>query len=139
MFGYATDETEEYMPLTIVLAHKLNAAMAVARKTNRLPWLRPDSKTPVTIEYRKEGGATVPLRVDTIVISTQHAEEISTEELRKEIKEKIIKEVVPAHLLDDRTIYHVSSTQLLMNYFNNNPRSNPPVALSSVDLKVTLV
>lgn len=107
MFGYATDETEEYMPLTIMLAHKLNAAMAAARRSGALPWLRPDSKTQVTIEYKKEGGATIPLRVDTIVISTQHAEEISTEELRKEIKEKIIKNVIPAKLLDDRTIYHV--------------------------------
>ena len=110
MFGYATDETEEYMPLTIMLAHKLNAAMATARRSGALGWLRPDSKTQVTIEYKKEGGATIPLRVDTIVISTQHADSISTEELRKEILEKIIKKVIPAKLLDDRTIYHVSDS-----------------------------
>ena len=108
MFGYATDETEEFMPLTVMLAHKLNAAMAVARRSGALPWLRPDSKTQVTVEYKKDGGAMIPLRVDTIVVSTQHAEEITTEELRKEIKEKIIKQVIPAHLLDDRTVYHVS-------------------------------
>lgn len=107
MFGYATDETEEYMPLTIMLAHKLNAAMAEARRSGLLPWLRPDSKTQVTVEYKKDGGATIPLRVDTIVISTQHAESISTEDLRKEIMEKIIKSVIPPKLLDDRTIYHV--------------------------------
>ncbi|KAF8743626.1 hypothetical protein AX14_001685 [Amanita brunnescens Koide BX004] len=107
MFGYATDETEEYMPLSIVLAHKLNRAMAVARRSGALAWLRPDSKTQVTVEYKKEGGATIPLRVDTIVISTQHAEEISTEELRKEILQKIVKQVIPAHLLDDRTVYHI--------------------------------
>jgi len=107
MFGYATDETEEYMPLTIVLAHKLNKAMAVARRSGALSWLRPDSKTQVTVEYKKEGGATIPLRVDTIVISAQHADEISTEELRKEILQKIVKQVIPAHLLDDRTVYHV--------------------------------
>lgn len=107
MFGYATDETEEYMPLTIMLAHKLNAAMAAARRSGALPWLRPDSKTQVTVEYKKDGGATIPLRVDTIVISTQHAEEISTEKLREEIKEKIIKKVIPSNLLDDRTVYHV--------------------------------
>ena len=107
MFGYATDETPEYMPLTIVLAHKLNAAMAAARRSGELGWLRPDSKTQVTVEYKKDGGATIPLRVDTIVVSTQHAEEISTEELRKEILEKIIKKVIPANLLDDRTIYHI--------------------------------
>jgi len=108
MFGYATDETEDYMPLTIMLAHKLNAAMAAARRSGELAWLRPDSKTQVTIEYKKDGGATIPLRVDTIVISTQHAEEISTEDLRKEIKEKIVKRVIPAHLLDESTVYHVS-------------------------------
>jgi len=107
MFGYATDETPEYMPLTITLAHKLNAALAAARRNGVLPWLRPDSKTQVTVEYKKDGGATIPLRVDTIVISTQHAEEISTEELRKEILEKIIKQVIPKNLLDDRTIYHI--------------------------------
>jgi S-adenosylmethionine synthetase len=109
MFGYATDETEEYMPLSIMLAHKLNAAMAVARRSGALPWLRPDSKTQVTVEYKKDGGATIPLRVDTIVISTQHAEEISTADLRKELLEKVVKQVIPAKLLDDRTIYHVST------------------------------
>jgi len=107
MFGYATDETPELMPLTIMLAHKLNAALAAARRSGLLAWLRPDSKTQVTVEYKKDGGATVPLRVDTVVISTQHAEEISTEELRKEILEKIIKKVIPKNLLDDRTIYHI--------------------------------
>ncbi|KAF9532180.1 S-adenosylmethionine synthetase [Crepidotus variabilis] len=107
MFGYATDETEEYMPLTIMLAHKLNAAMAKARRSGELSWLRPDSKTQVTIEYKKEGGATIPLRVDTIVISTQHSEDITTEELRKEILQKIVKQVIPAKLLDERTVYHI--------------------------------
>ncbi len=108
MFGYATDETEEYMPLTITLAHKLNAALAEARRSGELAWLRPDSKTQVTVEYKKDGGATIPLRVDTIVISTQHSEEISTENLRKEILEKIVKKVIPADLLDNNTVYHVS-------------------------------
>jgi S-adenosylmethionine synthetase len=112
MFGYATDETEELMPLTIMLAHKLNAAMALARRTGALPWLLPDSKTQVTIEYKKDGGATIPLRVHTVVISTQHAESISTEKLREEILEKIIKKVIPANLLDKRTIYHVRAINL---------------------------
>jgi len=107
MFGYATDETEECMPLTIILAHKLNRALAAARRSGELPWLRPDSKTQVTVEYKKDGGATIPLRVDTVVVSTQHAEEISTEELRREILEKVIKQVIPANLLDERTIYHI--------------------------------
>ena len=85
----------------------LNAAMKEARNDGTLPWLRPDTKTQVTVEYKHDGGAVVPLRVDTVVVSAQHAETIGTDELRKEIKEKIIKKVIPAHLLDDRTVYHV--------------------------------
>jgi S-adenosylmethionine synthetase len=120
MFGYATDETEELMPLTIMLAHKLNAAMATARRAGVLPWLRPDSKTQVTIEYKKDGGATIPLRVHTVVVSTQHAEEISAEDLRKEILEKIVKQVIPSNLLDAKTVYHVrhfvfSGVRFLLN------------------------
>src|ERR1700712_940236 len=108
MFGYATDETPEYLPLTILLAHKLNSAMSDARRNGKLPWLRPDTKTQVTVEYSHDGGAVIPRRVDTVVVSAQHSETISTEELRKEILEKIIKEVIPANLLDDQTKYHVS-------------------------------
>jgi S-adenosylmethionine synthetase len=108
MFGYATDETPELLPLTIQLAHKLNSAMAEARRDGTLPWLRPDTKTQVTVEYQHDGGAVVPVRVDTIVVSAQHSEDISTAELRKEILHKIIKKVIPAKYLDDRTIYHVS-------------------------------
>ena len=107
MFGYATDETEEKMPMTLVLAHKLNAAMAVARRSGALGWLRADSKTQVTIQYKKDGGAMVPVRVDTVVVSTQHAEEITTEHLRSEIMSKIVKAVIPANLLDERTVYHI--------------------------------
>jgi S-adenosylmethionine synthetase len=96
------------MPKTIMLAHQLNAAMAAARRDGSMGWLRPDSKTQVTIEYKKDAdGAVIPLRVDTIVISTQHAEEITTEDLRKQIKEQIIKKVISADLLDERTVYHV--------------------------------
>ncbi|EPQ27651.1 uncharacterized protein PFL1_04789 [Pseudozyma flocculosa PF-1] len=107
MFGYATDETEELMPLTLMLSHKLNLAMSAARRDGTLGWLRPDSKTQVTVQYKKDGGATVPVRVDTVVISTQHAEEISTEDLRKEIMDKIVKKVIPANLLDAKTVYHI--------------------------------
>ena len=82
--------------------------MAAARRSGLLPWLLPDSKTQVTVEYKKDGGATIPLRVDTIVISTQHADSISTEELRKEIMTKIVGQVIPSHLLDEKTVYHVS-------------------------------
>ncbi|KAJ1025866.1 hypothetical protein NDA16_002492 [Ustilago loliicola] len=107
MFGYATDETPELMPLTLMLSHKLNLAMSAARRDGTLGWLRPDSKTQVTVEYKKDGGATIPLRVDTVVISTQHAKEISTEDLRSEIMEKIVKKVIPSNLLDNETIYHI--------------------------------
>ena len=111
MFGYATSETPELMPLTIVLAHKLNKALAVARRSEALPWLRPDTKTQVTIEYKRNGGAVIPLRVDTVVVSTQHSDDISTEDLRKEILEKIIKQVIPADLRDEHTVYHVSDNR----------------------------
>jgi S-adenosylmethionine synthetase len=107
MFGYATDETEELLPLTVILSHKLNSALADARRDGTLPWLRPDTKTQVTVEYINQGGAVIPQRVDTVVISTQHAEEISTEDLRKEIMEKIVKKVIPAKFIDEKTIYHI--------------------------------
>ena len=107
MFGYATDETPELLPLTVVLSHRLNTALAEARRDGSLPWLRPDTKTQVTIEYANDGGAVVPLRVDTIVISTQHSDDISTEDLRASIMENIVKKVIPANMLDDKTIYHI--------------------------------
>ena len=114
MFGYATDETPELLPLTIQLAHKLNRAMKDARNDGTLPWLRPDTKTQVTVEYAHDGGAVKPLRVDTVVVSAQHAETITTEQLRKEIKEKIIKKVIPANFLDDRTVYHIQPSGLFI-------------------------
>jgi S-adenosylmethionine synthetase len=83
MFGYATDETEECMPLTSVLSHGLNIQLSKLRNDGTLPWLRPDTKTQVTIEYKKDDGAVVPLRVHTVVISTQHAESISNAEMYK--------------------------------------------------------
>ncbi|XP_032409338.1 S-adenosylmethionine synthase [Xiphophorus hellerii] len=107
MFGYATDETEECMPLTIVLAHKLNAKMAELRRNSTVPWLRPDSKTQVTVHYDQKDGAVVPKRVHTIVISVQHDEGISLEEQQRVLKEKVIKAVVPAKYLDDKTVYHL--------------------------------
>ncbi|KAL2789037.1 S-adenosylmethionine synthetase [Aspergillus keveii] len=107
MFGYATDETPELLPLTILLSHKLNAAMKAARNDGSIPWLRPDTKTQVTIEYAHDNGAVKPQRVDTVVVSAQHSDDVSTEELRAVIKEKIIKKVIPAELLDDRTVYHI--------------------------------
>jgi len=107
MFGYASDESPELMPLTVVYSHKLNHAMASARRNGHLPWLLPDTKTQVTIEYKKDGGAVVPVRVDTIVVSTQHTDDISTEDIRKLIKSEIIDKVIPSHMLDERTVYHI--------------------------------
>lgn len=114
MFGYATDETPELLPLTLILSHKLNSAMKEARVSGFLPWLRPDTKTQVTVEYKHDGGAVVPLRVDTVVVSAQHSESISTEELRKEILEKIIKKVIPAKYLDEKTTYHIQPSGLFI-------------------------
>lgn len=107
MFGYATDETEECMPLTIVLAHKLNSKMAELRRDGTVPWLRPDSKTQVTVHYDQKDGAVIPKRVHTVVISVQHDDCISLEEQKKILLEKVIKAVVPAKYLDDKTIYHL--------------------------------
>jgi len=105
---YDFAETEELMPLTLMLSHKLNSKMAELRRSGELGWLRPDSKTQVTIEYEKAAnGAVKPLRVDTVVISTQHAEEISTEDLQKELMEKVVKKVIDAKYLDDKTVYHI--------------------------------
>ncbi|WP_302123544.1 methionine adenosyltransferase [Acidaminococcus fermentans] len=106
MFGYATDETPEYMPLPISLAHKLARRLAQVRKDGTLPYLRPDGKTQVTVEYEDDQ----PVRVDTIVVSAQHSPEITMEQLRKDILEQVIRPVVPASLLDDRTIYHINPT-----------------------------
>ena len=134
MFGYATDETEECMPLTIVLAHKLNAKMAELRRNGTLPWLRPDSKTQVrqgnitstrlcfnalniylimfclhqvTVQYRQDRGAMVPLRVHTVVVSVQHDEGIGLDQMRHCLKEQVVKDVIPSGYLDDNTIYHL--------------------------------
>ncbi|BAO37701.1 S-adenosylmethionine synthase [Kluyveromyces marxianus] len=107
MFGYATDETPEHLPLTILLAHKLNMAMADARRDGSLPWIRPDTKTQVTIEYKEDHGRWIPLRIDTIVISAQHAEEISTADLRQSLRTEIIDKVCPAEMLDENTKYYI--------------------------------
>ena len=89
MFGYATDETPELMPLTIMLAHKLNMRMGELRRSG-VDWLRADSKTQVTVEYNNDGGAMIPLRVHTIVISVQHAPEVNNETIRKTLREQVI-------------------------------------------------
>jgi S-adenosylmethionine synthetase len=99
-------ETDELMPLPITLAHKLTLRLAEARKTHELEWLRPDGKSQVTVEY--EGSR--PVRVDAVVVSTQHAETVPILELREAIREEVIRRVVPAALLDDRTKFHINPT-----------------------------
>jgi len=108
MFGYATDETEECMPLTVVLAHALNRKLAALRRDGTLWWARPDTKTQVTCEYRFDNGACVPIRVHTIVVSTQHSEKVSLEVLRQEIIDKVIKTTIPEQYLDDKTVSHIN-------------------------------
>jgi len=108
MFGYACDETEELMPLTHVLATKLGYRLTEVRKDGTCPWLRPDGKTQVTVEYKKEGGAVVPVRVHTILISTQHSPDVSNETIHKELMEHVIKPVVPEKYLDEQTIFHLN-------------------------------
>lgn len=106
MFGFACDETKEFMPLPISLAHKLAKRLSEVRKQNIISYLRPDGKVQVTVEYDDNE----PIRVDTIVISTQHKEEVDLETLKRDIKEKVISEVVPQKLLDEKTRYFINPT-----------------------------
>jgi S-adenosylmethionine synthetase len=108
MFGYATDETDECMPLTVVLAHQLNSKMAELRRSGVLAWARPDSKTQVTIEYRMLKGACIPLRVHTVVISVQHSDDVTQQHIQKDLMEKVVKAVIPAKYLDSQTIFHLN-------------------------------
>ncbi|WP_010233357.1 methionine adenosyltransferase [Clostridium arbusti] len=106
MFGFATNETPEYMPMPIALAHKLSRRLTEVRKNGKLAYLRPDGKTQVTVEYEDNK----PVRIDAIVISTQHSPEISHEDIEKDILENVIKPVVPAELLDENTKYFINPT-----------------------------
>ena len=106
MFGYAVNETEEYMPLPIVLAHKLARRLSFVRKNNIVNYLRPDGKTQVTIEYM-DGK---PVKVDAVVVSTQHDSEVDQETIRKDIIEHVIKPIIPAEFLTEDTIYYVNPT-----------------------------
>ena len=106
MFGYATNETEEYMPMAIMLAHKLTRKLTEVRKSGLLPYLRPDGKSQVTVEY--EDGKVK--RVDTVVVSTQHSEQISCEDLRRDVKKYVIETTIPKELLDEKTKYFINPT-----------------------------
>jgi S-adenosylmethionine synthetase len=107
MFGYATNETEELMPAPISFAHKLARRLTEVRKNGKLSYLRPDGKSQVTVEYDEQGK---PVRIDAVVISTQHAETIGTEELRADILKHVIQAVLPEKLLDENTKYHINPT-----------------------------
>ena len=106
MFGYACDETPEYMPLAISLAHKLTRALAQARKSGEIPYLRPDGKAQVTVEYDDDR----PVRIEAVVVSTQHAPEVTHEQIERDMLEKIIRPVVPASLLDQNTKFFINPT-----------------------------
>ncbi|HCK3638271.1 TPA: methionine adenosyltransferase [Enterococcus faecium] len=107
MFGFAVDETPELMPLPIALSHRLVRRLADLRKSNEFTYLRPDAKSQVTVEYDDQGQ---PERVDTIVISTQHDDAVDNETIRHDVIEKVVKEVIPAELLDDQTKYYINPT-----------------------------
>jgi len=108
MFGYATDETEELMPASHSIATQLGSRLTDVRKSGLLPYLRPDGKTQVTVECRNVGGAIVPQRIHTVVISTQHCPDVTNERLRADLFKEVIQPVIPAELLDDETIYHLN-------------------------------
>ncbi len=107
MFGFACNETPELMPMPISLAHKLTMRLSEVRKHGTLPYLRPDGKSQVTVEYDANHK---PVRVDAVVISTQHAETVGNDELRSDILKHVIQQVIPAHLLDEDTKYHINPT-----------------------------
>jgi S-adenosylmethionine synthetase len=107
MFGYATNETEEYMPTPIMLAHRLTRRLSELRKTEQLPYLRPDGKSQVTVEYTNGK----PLRVTTVVVSTQHSPDAELKDIREDMIEKVIKPMIPSNLLDEKkVVYHINPT-----------------------------
>lgn len=109
MFGYATDESPELMPLSHMFATKLGKRLTEVRKNGTLPWVRPDGKTQVTVLYKRDAsGFLVPQRVHTVVMSTQHSEDVTNEKIREDLMEHVIKHEIPEEYLDDNTIYHLN-------------------------------
>uniref|UniRef100_A0A914DU77 S-adenosylmethionine synthase n=1 Tax=Acrobeloides nanus TaxID=290746 RepID=A0A914DU77_9BILA len=108
MFGYATDETEEAMPLSLLLAHQLMNRLHTLRRNGILDWALPDSKSQVTVEYKLDNGACIPLRVHTVVISSQHKPSVTLEQLRADLKKHVIQEVIPGNLFDDNTLFYLN-------------------------------
>mgnify|MGYP000534356986 CR=1 FL=1 len=107
MFGYASNETEEYMPYPINMAHKLARQLTKVRKDGTLPYLRPDGKTQVTVEYNEEGK---PIRIDAVVCSTQHDPEVTQEQIHEDIKKYVFDKIIPADMVDDETKYFINPT-----------------------------
>ena len=107
MFGYATNETEEYMPYGVALAHKLARRLAQVRKDGTLPYLRPDGKTQVSVEYSPDG---IPVRLEAVVLSTQHDEKVSQEQIHRDIRQYVFDPVLPAELIDSRTKFFINPT-----------------------------
>ncbi|KAL3675428.1 hypothetical protein R1sor_025376 [Riccia sorocarpa] len=121
MFGYATDETDELMPLTHVIATKLSIRMSEVRHSGLCGWMRPDGKCQVTVEYKNDSGAMVPIRIHTILISTQHDETVTNDEITSQVQEHVIKPVVPEKYLDGNTIFLINPSGL---FTSGGPRGD---------------
>jgi len=114
MFGYATDETEELFPFSHLMAIKLSLKLTEVRKKGILPWLRPDGKTQVTVEYKKENGHVIPLRIQNILISAQHDPNISNEQIKENIKTHVIQEVIPQNMIDENTNFYINPSGIFI-------------------------
>lgn len=114
MFGYATDETKELFPLSHLLALKLSKRLAEVRKTKVLNYLRPDGKTQITVQYKQVGKNIVPFRVHNVLVSTQHDEDVKLEQLRADIKEHVILNIIPKELIDERTSFFINPSEVFI-------------------------
>jgi S-adenosylmethionine synthetase len=108
MFGYATDETKELFPFSHLMALRLSDKLTEVRKSKLIPWLRPDGKTQITVEYKKDGANIIPLRVQNVLISTQHDPDVALEDIKTEILKNVIKQVIPENMIDENTVYFIN-------------------------------